>query len=188
MKRARFTNSYWWREQFWKVRDYFNPRQKWLVKVIPKTYTDKVELVPLILFEILINFVEDEEGLDSIWSVEHINDPYISEDYRAIREPIRKELDEVYEYIKTTRKVLQDTLGSSYPEAINGGDLFDRLTPIMGEDGKTIILYEMKSCEEIYGKSYEEAYADVRRIEDLIEQKDAWAMETIVKHRNYLWT
>jgi hypothetical protein len=35
---------------------------------------------------------------------------------------------------------------------------------------------------------YKEAYAEVRRLEALIEEKDMWAMKTIIKHYQKMWT
>jgi Mn-dependent DtxR family transcriptional regulator len=46
----------------------------------------------------------------------------------------------------------------------------------------------MRSCEELYGMPYKEAYAEVRRLEALIEEKDMWAMKTIIKHYQKMWT
>jgi len=40
----------------------------------------------------------------------------------------------------------------------------------------------------LYGLSYEESYAETTRLEKLIEEKDMWAMQTIVKHYQKLWT
>ena len=54
------------REYKWKIYNYFRSSQHWLIKKIPRSYQDKVELVPLILFEILIDFVENENGLEDL--------------------------------------------------------------------------------------------------------------------------
>ena len=54
------------REYKWKVYNFFRSSQHWLIKKIPRSYQDKVELIPLILFAILIDFVETEQGLNSL--------------------------------------------------------------------------------------------------------------------------
>ena len=168
---------------------WFNPRQKWLTKKIPKTYCDCVDLPWICLSEILIHFVEVEEGLESIWGDNYLNDPYVSDDYRLAREPVRKELEEIYEYVKTGRPQLQKELDESYPEPINGGCMLDYSIPIIEEDGKTVMKYrEMKSCEEIYGMSFKEAYFKVHMFEALIEERDTWAMTGIINNRQFLWT
>jgi len=46
----------------------------------------------------------------------------------------------------------------------------------------------MRSCEDLYGFPYEEAYAETNRLEKLIEEKDMWAMNMIVKYHQYMWT
>lgn len=178
------TSSYHRRELKWDIICYFRPRQQWLVDKLPRQFCDKVELIPLVLFEILVNFVEDEEGLEGIWGDRYLNDEY-SEDYRIIREPIRKELEEIYEYIKKDRPELEKQLDLSYPKPLDGGNFFDHITEV-GEDGKK--MYQMKSCEQIYGLSYKEAYAEVHRLEALIEERDTWAMIGIIKNREHLWT
>jgi hypothetical protein len=46
----------------------------------------------------------------------------------------------------------------------------------------------MKTCEERYGKSYEEVYKDVNRIEALIDGKDTKIITEMVKRRSCFWT
>ena len=46
----------------------------------------------------------------------------------------------------------------------------------------------MRSCDDVYGMAYAEAYAETNRLEKLIEEKDLWAMNTIVKYHQYLWS
>jgi hypothetical protein len=171
--------------QWWALKSWFNPRQKWLMDKIPRQFCDKVELIPLCIFESFKHFVEQEDGLEGIWGERYENDESISEAYREQREPIRKELDAIYEYIKNERTSLQEQLENSYPVAINGGDLFDS---VVSEDDTTPKYSTMNSCEKIYGMSYFEAYKEVHRLEALIEEKDTWAMISIIKNRMYLWT
>ena len=46
----------------------------------------------------------------------------------------------------------------------------------------------MKTCEERYGKSYDEVYGEVNRIETLINEKDTKVITEMVKRRDYFWT
>lgn len=177
--------KFWWKMKWWALRDWFNPKQKWLFRKIPNHWCDSVELIPLCIFEIFKHFVEEEDGLESIWGERYENDEYISEDYRNAREPIRQELETVYEYVKNERTALQKQLENSYPTPINGGNLFDYVSD---ETTSEVKYYTMKPCEEIYGMSYKDAYAEVHRLEELIEERDTWALTTIIKYRAYLWT
>jgi hypothetical protein len=55
----------WWRiERRWQgLCDILNPRNKWLTRVIPNYYTENDHLIELVLFKILVNYVEVEKGL-----------------------------------------------------------------------------------------------------------------------------
>ena len=175
-------NSFYWDDLRYKISAFFKPRQKWLTKTIPNTWCDKTALIPHLLFTCLTHYVEDEKGLQdhTDWT-EDLEKGYISQEYVDSVKNTDNELREVYNYIKTERPELEKQHENSYPtpssKAIN--DLF-----IKEEDGNCT----MRSCEELYGMSYKEAYAEVHRLEALIEEKDMWAMNTIVKHYQKMWT
>jgi hypothetical protein len=175
-------NSFYWDDLRYKISAFFKPRQKWLTKTIPNTWCDKTALIPHLLFTCLTHYVEDEKGLrDHTDWTEDLEKGYISQEYVDSVKNTDNELREVYNYIKTERPELEKQHENSYPtpssKAIN--DLF-----IKEEDGNCT----MRSCEELYGMSYKEAYAEVHRLEALIEEKDMWAMKTIVKHYQKMWT
>lgn len=159
--------KYWWQD----VCAYFNPRQKWLTKVVPNTWCDKTELIPRLLFASLVHFVEEEEGiahLDTDWTDEL---EFVSEEYVAKVKSICGELKEAYDYIKVERPGLQKALDKSYPD-INLDAVGEMLTAV------TVEPYH----------DYHATYAETNRIEKLIEDKDQWAMNTITKHVGFLWT
>ena len=175
-----FNSFYWWDLRY-KINAFFNPRQKWLTKTIPNTWCDKVSLVPHLLFTCLVHYVEDENGLqDEIdWSAD-LEKGYTSQEYVDNLKATDSELRSVYNYIKTERPQLEEQHDNSYPTSNSkGGDFF-----VQDADGR----YTMRSCEDLYGMSYEEAYAETHRLEALIEEKDMWAMQTIIKHYQKLWT
>jgi hypothetical protein len=175
-----FNSFYWWDLKY-KIQAFFNPRQKWLTRTIPNTWCDKVSLVPHLLFTCLVHYVEDENGLqDQIdWS-DDLEKGYTSQEYVDNVKSTDSELRSVYNYIKTERPQLEDQYNNSYPTPNSkGGDFF-----VQDADGR----YTMRSCEDLYGLSYEEAYAETHRLEKLIEEKDMSAMLTIVKHYQRLWT
>jgi hypothetical protein len=145
------------------VKDWFNPRQKWLTKVIPNHWCDKTELVPLVLFAILVDFVEKENGLDQLtidWDQERA---FVSQEYIDSVMSSCLALKEAYDYIKTERPLLDKALADSYPDI----DLTD-----------TIKLKQ----------PYHIAYAETNRLEKELEEKDLKTMTTIVKHWQFLWT
>lgn len=173
-----FTNSYTRSELYWKIRSFFIPQQRWLTKIIPRTYCDKVELVPRVLFAILVDFVEKEKGLSQLdvdWSKE-LEDGHISQDYIDDINRTYGELRDAYNYIKHERDALLAAQDDSYPKTL----------PTNDEKGNKSSL--MQSCETLYGMSYAEAYAETIRLETLIQQRDQDAMMIIVRNVGMLWT
>jgi len=173
-------HKYYWMDLRYQIKSWFNPRQKWLTKDIPNTWCDKVTLIPHLLFSCLVHFVEEEKGLQDEydWS-DDIAKGYVTQQYVDKNNKIYSDLRKVYNYIKTERPILEKQHNDSYPTELDGRDLFTRL-----KDGSRI----MNRCEDIYGMSYEEAYAEVNRLEKLINKKDLWAMNTIIKYQKSMWT
>ena len=176
-----FNSFYWWDIRY-RIEAWFNPRQKWLTRTIPNTWCDKVTLIPHILFTCLVHYVEKEEGLkDQVdWS-DDLAKGYVSQEYVDNVKTSDSELRAVYDYIKVERPALEEQYEHSYPTHSSKGinDLF-----VKNEDGNCT----MRSCEEMYGMSYKEAYAETHRLEALLDERDMWAMQTIVKHYQKLWT
>ena len=174
-------NSFFWFDVKYQIFAYFNPRQKWLTKTIPKTWCDKVTLIPHLLFECLIHFVDKERGIryDTDWE-EELKKGYITQEYVDSIKARDALLLEVYNYVKTERAALEIEHQNSYPKPLcPTRDLFAK-----NEDGNRV----MRSCQDVYGMSFNEAYAETNRLEKVIAEKDMWAMNAIVKHYQYLWT
>ena len=186
MKLKLLTHPYFWRELKYKIRDYFFPRNKWLFKKIGNGYCDSYGLVDIVLFEILVHFVEVEKGLDSILNKDSlagdIKNGYFSEDYRNQQLKIREELEIAYDYIKNQRPALQKKHDASYPKPLT--NLMDWFIPCKDGSGNS----RMLSCEERYGMPFEEAYGEMIRIDKEIEDADTHTMFMIVSNRKYLWT
>lgn len=141
-------------------------RQKWLTDVIPDEWCDKVELVPLLLFTVLIDFVEGEKGTDQLnvdWS-EDIAKGYITQEYVDSLTAIYTEIQDAYEYVKNERPILLKAFEDSFPDVII--------------DDKGIRTH----------LPYEEAYRENNRLEALLEKKDYDAMHAVIKHVGVLWT
>lgn len=162
-------------------------QQDWLRKEIPWDWCDKVELIPRLLFTCLINFVDEENGLNQLdgdWDKE-VSAGYVNQDYVDNVFKVYGELKEAYTYVKNERPQLLIDLDNSYPVMLNPNeDSFEPLQEL--ENGLWVSVF--KTCEERYGKSYEEVYRETNRLEALISEKDQWAMNIITKHVGYLWT
>jgi len=159
-----FSRFVWRYDIIYPVTSWFNPKQKWLTRVIPNTWCDKVELIPQLLFTCLIDFVEEEKGLGQLnidWKKE-LEDGHVSQEYVDDVIKVYTELRDVYNYIKTERVQLERQHNESYPD------------------------YPLPT--ELKGKDYHELYAETNRLEKLINDKDQWAMHAIVTHVGCLWT
>lgn len=154
-------NRFWRSDVIDPILTFFNPRQKWLTKVIPNTWCDKVELVPTVNFAILVDFVESEKGLSQLdlnWS-DDLKNGYVSQEYIDNVNRVYGELKDVYTYIKVERPHLEKQLSESYPPFPDSKDV-----------------------------PYSVAYSEVNRIEKCLADKDTWALLKIIEHRGCLWT
>lgn len=94
---------------FWSdIRAFLNPRQRWIKKAGYYRWKDKPELIDDFLFECVIHFVEEEDGLKLF---EELSPKDFSSSmeylfyYQKQVGPYR-EIKEAYEYLKTERKDL----------------------------------------------------------------------------------
>lgn len=61
--------QYFFREEIYRtIRNYFFPRRKWLLKVVPNFFCDKSELIPTLLIACLIDLVEGEKYFERVSS------------------------------------------------------------------------------------------------------------------------
>jgi hypothetical protein len=101
----------WWKvERKWQALcDVVNPKNKWLTKVIPNYYTENDHLIELVLFKILVNYVEVEKGLTHFeWAVKdgELEYKHLIEDcYRAITVTIPNTQERVDAMLNTDEAV-----------------------------------------------------------------------------------
>jgi len=99
-------------EYKWKVYNFFRSSQHWLIKKIPRSYQDKSELIPLILFEILIDFVETEQGLKGLTYdyTEDIAAGHITTEYLAKCKARYEELLAAYHFATVEKSLMEAKL------------------------------------------------------------------------------
>lgn len=100
------------REYKWAIYNFFRSSQHWLIKQIPRNYQDKPELIELLLFAILVDYVESEGGLKDIdydWSAD-LAAGYVSKEYVEQIGVYEKALRDTYNYIKFHRPIMQRQL------------------------------------------------------------------------------
>ena len=142
------------RDGWYKLKCFFNPKNKKYRAAIPNTWVDVCALIEDVNFAFLKGFYEDE--YKSGWV-----------DWEGSGEPtskFAKWLEKAYQYVAVERPQLQKDLDDAYP-------------PLTA-----------KRLTEINHISYEKEYAEVHRIEKLIQDKDTKVLTETIKYRQYFWT
>lgn len=154
------------------IKTIFKPHHSRLRKAIPRQWHDLSSIIIDINFEIIKSFYEEEYSSGIVdWEADEHHSKFA------------KWLEGAYKYITIERPELQKQMDAAYPEA--------KLDDWFGEeetDKHGNVTRRMKTCEERYGKTYEEVYGEVNRIEALIDEKDTKVITEMVKHRSYFWT
>lgn len=162
----------WQRFYYDHIKTIFKPHHSRLRKAIPRQWSDLTSLIVDVNFEMIKSFYEDEYSKGIVdWEADERHSEFA------------KWLEASYKYITVERPELQKQMDAAYPEAN-----FDNMFVASGEDQNGRKMYQMKSCEERYGKSYEELYGEVNRLEALIDKKDTEVLTELIKRRDYFWT
>lgn len=94
--RYRLTNkSYWSRIWYEQVSSRIRPRNKWVNKVVPRTFSDKDFIYEEVIFAGLVDFWENDNGESCLryqWEGDHDSD----EERRAVYKRVYDELLEAY--------------------------------------------------------------------------------------------
>ena len=167
--KSKFLNPWFWSGCWVDIKCLFNPRQKWLTKKIPNHWCDKVELIRIVLFECLVDFVDGEKCFEVLcWGENEEDCKQYGENWQQRVQEKQEEKAKIlkcYDYITKQRPQLSIDLDKAYPEF----DIDDML-----QVRKTI--------------NYLDTYGEVIRIEALIEKLDKETLSTILELRERLWT
>ena len=160
---------YGWRMYYYDhIKTIFKPHNQRIRKMIPRQWRDISSLIEELNFELIKSFYEDEYKLDNVdWSATEQHSEFASW------------LEKSYLYITQTRPQLEADLQKAYPEMKSFEEMFK---PVVDKEGRK--LYEMADD----GIPYEVKYAEVNRIEKLIDEKDTEILTELVKRRCFFWT
>ena len=144
------------------------PKHTRIRKIIPKTWKDLSALIVDVNFEIIKSFYEDEYINGEVdWSA---NEPH---------KKFADWLEKAYKYVNEVRPSLLEQRDNSYPASKPFNELFK---PIVDENGRRF--FEMVDD----GIPYEKKYAEVIRLENLIDDNDTETLTNMIKFREYFWT
>lgn len=151
------------------VRPIFKPNHGRLRKAIPRTWCDITSLITTVNFEFIKSFYE-EEYLNGVvdWTS---NEEHIE---------FSNWLEEAYLYITKERLKLESQRDNSYPKTDE--NFLDRFEKNIADDGS--VRYLLKDD----GIPYEQKYAEVIRLEKIIEDRDEQILIEMIKKKEYFWT
>jgi hypothetical protein len=152
-----------------KVKPIFKPKHSRLRKAIPRQWCDITSLIVDVNFEFIKAFYEDEY-------VDGVVDWSASEHHQEFA----RWLELSYKWITQRRPQLEKEKDDAYPK--RSGDLSDMFIEITDEQGKK--MYQFKDD----GIPYDIKYAEVNRIEKVIDEKDTEILTELIKRRGYFWT
>lgn len=170
--RSRDLVPFGWRMKYYeKIRPIFNPENRRYRKVIPRTWSDVSSLIEITNFEFIKGFYEDEYL--------HGNTDWEATGEHAVK--FAKWLEAAYDYITVERPNLEKQMEDAYPPHRPLDEMFEPCEP--DENGK-VKMYKMIDD----GKTYEEKYGEVNRLEQLIQDKDTDILTQLVKYRHFFWS
>lgn len=160
---------YGWRMYYYdSIKPIFKPQHTRIRKSIPRGWCDLQTLIVNINFEIIKSFYEDEYLNDTIdWEA--------TSQHKNFADWLQK----AYKYIVEVRPKLENDMNNAYPPSRTMDEMFK---PVTDESGRK--MYEMIDD----GVPYEIKYAEVIRLEKLIDDNDTEVLTQMIKFRNYFWT
>ena len=161
-----------WRMSYYeKIRPIFSPHNKRYRKAIPRTWSDVSSLIETVNFEFIKGFYEGEylRG-NTDWEATGLH---------AVE--FAKWLESAYDYITIERPKLEKQMDDAYPPLPPLGEMF---VPCEYDDKGKVKMFKMVDD----GKTYEEKYGEVNRLEQLIQDKDTEILTQLVKYRYFFWS
>ena len=160
---------YRWRMYYYNyIKPIYKPNNTRLRKAIPRTWKDISHLMVDVNFEFIKAFYEDEYSKDIVdWTG--------TESHKEFAEW----LELSYKWITQQKQQLEKDLENAYPPCKPLDEMFQ---PIEDENGRKMF----KMVDD--GIPYDVKYAEVNRIEKLIDDKDTEILTEFVKRRHYFWT
>ena len=156
---------------FDKIQPLFDPQNTRYRKAIPRKWCDVSGLIERVNFEFIKGFYEDEYL--------HGNTDWEATGEHAVE--FAKWLESAYDYITIERPKLEKDMDNAYPPLRPMEEWFEPCET--DSKGKVTML---KMVDD--GKTYEEKYGEVNRLEQLIQDKDLEILTQLVKYRHFFWS
>jgi hypothetical protein len=161
----------WKRWYYDKIRPIFAPQNDRYRKAVPRTWVDVSHLIEIVNFEFIKGFYEGEYL--------HGSTDWEGTGEHAVE--FARWLESSYDYITIDRPQLEKDLDAAYPPLPPLKDMF---VPCETDENGKVRMYKMVDD----GRTYEEKYGEVNRIEQLIQDKDTDILTQLVKYRHFFWS
>jgi hypothetical protein len=155
------------------LRTVVSPENTEIRNAIPKKWVDISELIVQVNFAMIKSFYEKE----------YLNG-HVDWNFNQEHKSFADWLEKVYHYITVEKPKLELDLNNAYPQVDITFE--EEFTPEYENNNSNV--YRMKSLEETYGKTYQEVYGEVHRIEALIFSKETEILTQMVQYRDHFWT
>lgn len=156
--------SWWnlhWCDLYYKIKCFFRPKQKWLIKKIPNRWVDKDTLLEICVLESLKHFVEKEEGLEGLKEAQ--NDLNYSKEQREHE----AKLLAMYHLATATLPYLNEQLNQEWDKV------------------EVLTLDQINTSTK---EDYERRYGKIDRLEEEIYNLKTKIMAWVIENRGSLWT
>jgi len=161
----------YWKYYYWDyLGPIIKPRNSRYRKVISRKWADVSSLIENVNFEFVKGFYEEE----------YVNG-IVDWDAHPEHREFADWLELAYKYITFDRPLLVEQMENAYPELPSIEEMFKPCE--VDEDGN---IKKYKMVDD--GRTYEEKYGEVNRIEKIIDNRDTDILTEIVKRRNFFWT
>ncbi len=159
--------SYEIKNLWYGIRNFFNPRQRWLTKQIPNSWVDKDWLWELCILEGIKHYVEKDDGLgdSEIWRCYYVRNQADPE-YPQHQKDFDKEMYQMYDLITIRLPELEEQLEEAWSKVPKRDITKLPLPPI----------------------DYEATYGEVDRIEKEITDLKTKIMVWAITNREKIWT
>lgn len=156
-------NKYFWKNLWYtQVSSRINPRQKWLIKKIPRTWSDADHLIELCVFESLIYWWTQDNGEESCRYQFETQDHHVEDSFRKNAKDVYDRLLAAYQWASEGRVKAQ----KDYETALEQN--FGKATDLQSDRLRRLEI--------------------VNNMENEIIEKDTYFLTEIVKLRRFMWT
>ncbi len=166
--------KWYWRDLYYKIKNFFIPPQRWLIKKLKGDFRDKDHILEIVVLECIKNYVTEEIGVDELfrenrWTKKNrtelngINKPQIK---------FENELKKIYKLITIRLPELERQLEEEW----------DKLPKLEADLDK--LMENLNNPKQ----TYKQKYGKIDKIEAKITNLKIQCMNWAVLNRNSMWT